>query len=80
MYVCLFLQLLEKYLIMLSTAQMFSTGMAGAGLELEIVQSAIRVLLSCVASDNKDVSHNLPHPYTALTLGPHHFEVLELAL
>ncbi len=60
---------------MLTTAQLFNTGMAGAGLELEIVQSAIRVLLSCVASDNKDVSHiTSPHPHTTLTLGPLHFE------
>ena len=50
------IQLLEKYLLMLTTAELFNSSIAGNGLELEIVQSAIRVLLSCVANENKDVS------------------------
>ena len=49
---------------MMTTAKIFDTGMSGAGVELEIAQSAIRVLLSCVASEDKDVSTTHLHHQT----------------
>ena len=48
---------------MMTTAKIFDAGMSGTGVELEIAQSAIRVLLSCVASEDKDVSDTHHHNF-----------------
>ena len=51
------MQLQEEYLKMLMEAGIFDKEVAFTVVEIEISQSANRVLLGCLASGNKEVIH-----------------------